>query len=177
MLYEPSDDSYLLQKQVKKYSKGKSVLDIGTGTGIQAKTAKESGAKSVLATDINPKAVTEAKSKKINSKKSDLFTNIQGKFDLIIFNPPYLPEDEREDEEGKIATTGGKRGDELILKFLKKSAEHLNKKGEILILISSLTPEKEILKLLKKLNLKKEKLAEKKIFMEKLKVWKIKSIK
>ena len=37
-VYEPSEDSYLLEKYVKEFSKGL-VLDIGTGTGIQAKAA------------------------------------------------------------------------------------------------------------------------------------------
>ena len=54
MIYEPREDSYLLQKYVKKYSKGKYFLDIGSGSGIQAKTAIKAKAKSVLATDINP---------------------------------------------------------------------------------------------------------------------------
>ena len=175
MIYEPAEDSFLLQKQVKKYSKGKSVLDIGTGSGIQIETAREFGAKKVLATDINKEVLGNLKKKKINFKKSNLFANISKRFDLIIFNPPYLPKDEREDIESQLTTTGGKKGDEIILRFLKQSINHLNKKGTILILISSLTPRKEIKSLLKKLKLKKKKLAEIKLFMEKLEVWELKS--
>ena len=52
MIYEPAEDSYLLEKQVKKYSKHKRVLDIGAGSGIQALAAMNSGAKYVLAADI-----------------------------------------------------------------------------------------------------------------------------
>ena len=52
ILYGPREDSKLLEKYVSQYAKG-SVLDIGTGSGIQALTAAKSGkVKSVLATDI-----------------------------------------------------------------------------------------------------------------------------
>ena len=39
MIYQPSEDSYLLEKEVKKYSPKKSVLDIGSGSGIQAQSS------------------------------------------------------------------------------------------------------------------------------------------
>ena len=177
MIYEPAEDSFLLQKQVKKYSKGKSVLEIGTGSGIQIQTAIKSGAKKILATDINEEVLRTLETKKINFRKSDLFSNISEKFDLIIFNPPYLPEDKREDLESQLATTGGKNGDEIILKFLKQSPKHLNNNGKILLLISSLTPQSRIDKFLIKLKLSKKKLSEKKLFMEKLEVWELKSTK
>jgi len=175
MIYEPAEDSYLLNEQVKKYSKGKSVLDIGTGSGIQAKTALKFGARKVLATDVNEEVLKKLKKEKINIKKSNLFSNISKIYDLIIFNPPYLPADKLEDVESQLATTGGKNGDETILRFLEQSLKHLNKNGVILLLISSLTPQKKINSLLKKLGLKKKKLSEKKVFMEKLEVWELKS--
>ena len=177
MIYEPAEDSFLLQIHVKKYSKGKSVLDIGTGSGIQAKTALKFEAKTVLATDINEEAISKLKKEKVTSKKSNLFSEISGKFDLIVFNPPYLPEDKREDKESRLATTGGKKGDELILRFLKQSLIHLNPNGKILLLVSSLTPQNRINKLLIKLKLGKKKLSEKKLFMETLEVWELKSTK
>ena len=176
MLYEPSDDSFLLAEQVKKFSKNNSVLDIGSGTGIQIEIAKNYGASSILATDINPEAIKILKSKKIPCIKSDLCSKVKGKYDLIIFNPPYLPEYLSEDSDSKLITTGGKNGDELILKFLKKSKKHLNKNGNILLLISSLTPRRKINFLIKKLNLKKSILSYKKIFFEVLEVWKLKNI-
>jgi len=144
MIYEPAEDSFLLQKQVKRYSKGKSVLDIGTGSGIQAKSALMFGAKKVLATDINEEAINKLKKEEILIKKSNLFSSISGKFDLIIFNPPYLPEDKREDSESQLATTGGEKGDEIILRFLKQSPKYLNNGGIILLLVSSLTPQNKI---------------------------------
>ena len=127
MIYEPSEDSFLLADVVKKYSKGKSVLDIGTGSGIQTISAISSGAKFVLASDINEEALKHVKTAYTNIQTihSNLFSNISGKFDLIIFNPPYLPADKREDAESQEVTTGGKKGDEIIIKFLKHAKEHL----------------------------------------------------
>ncbi len=173
MIYSPEEDSYLLAEQVKKFSKNKKVLDIGSGSGIQAETAKKFGAKSVLASDIDSESIHNLKQKNIPCIKSDLFKKIKGKFDIIIFNPPYLPEDSREDNISKRATSGGKKGDEIILKFLKHSKTHLNKNGIILLLVSSLTPKKRILEVIKKEKFSYIVLSKKKIFFETLEVWKI----
>ena len=110
MIYEPAEDSYLLQEQLKNFVKpGMKVLDMGTGSGIQAKTAKELGAE-VLAVDINEGCVEHVKNLEIDTIQSNLFSKVTGKFDIIIFNPPYLPEDPREPEDSARSTTGGKTG-------------------------------------------------------------------
>jgi methylase of polypeptide subunit release factors len=92
---------------------------------------------------------------------------------LIAFNPPYLPEDKREDKESALTTTGGKRGDEIIVKFLKDAKKHLNKNGIVLLLVSSLTPKEKILKILEKNSLKYEIISSQKFFFETLEVWNI----
>lgn len=175
MIYSPSDDSCLLEEQIKKYSKEKKFLDMGSGSGIQASAAKLAGASSILAVDINEEAIRILKNKCIPAIKSDLFSNIskESKFDIIAFNPPYLPEDKREDKESALATTGGKDGDEIIMRFLKQAKSHLNRNGFILLVLSSLTPRHRIMQLLSELKMEKEVLSEKKIFMESLEVWKI----
>lgn len=78
---------------VKKYmKKGDSVLDIGTGTGILAIKCKERGAGRVLATDIQPEAVENAKENAkyygvdIEVKQNYLNWDINEKFDLTIAN-------------------------------------------------------------------------------------------
>jgi len=176
IIYQPAEDSYLLEKYVKKFSKNKSFLDMGSGTGIQSIAAINSNALKVLAIDINPKSIKELKKQNIPALKSNLFSNNKlknKKFDIIAFNPPYLPRDKREDKESQLATTGGKRGDEVILHFLKQAIQYLNPKGIILLIISSQTPKDKIFPLIKKLNLKKSILAKKKLFMEELEVWKL----
>ncbi len=76
------------------------ILDIGTGSGAIAITLSKHLNCHVLATDISLKALEVAKKNadrnnvKVNFKQSDLFENIQGKFDLIISNPPYIAKDE-----------------------------------------------------------------------------------
>lgn len=173
MIYEPSDDSYLLESCISKYVKGKSFLDIGSGSGILAEAARKAGAKSILASDIQDDSIKELKKKKINAIKSDLFNNIKGKFDVIAFNPPYLPFDSREDKDSRTITTGGKKGDEVILRFLKETFKHINKNGVILILLSSLTPRARILSFLKKSKMSHKVIASKKLFFESLEVFEI----
>jgi release factor glutamine methyltransferase len=165
-LYEPQEDSYLLNKFVRQYAQGK-VLDMGTGTGLQAVAAMEDEENEVLAVDINPEAVEYVKKKGVNAILSDLFEKVEGKFDLIIFNPPYLPEDKREPEDSKLATTGGKKGDEILKRFLLQAKEHLEENGKILLVISSLTGDpKELFKDYSWKLLEKEE-----IFMETLSVY------
>ncbi|MGV8142851.1 MAG: HemK2/MTQ2 family protein methyltransferase [Candidatus Pacearchaeota archaeon] len=173
LVYEPAEDSFLLESVIPKYAKDKSVIDIGCGSGILARTAKSARAKSVIAVDINLEAIKLLKKQNISAIKSDLFSKVKGKFDLIICNPPYLPEDKDEDQESQKITTGGVRGDEFILRFLNSAVKHLAKGGTILLLVSSLTPKDRIIELLKKLNLKKKVIASKKVFFEHLIVWQI----
>ena len=141
------------------------VLDLGTGSGIQAQEAKRLEA-NVLASDINPKCVKHVSNLGIKTIQSNLFENIKEKFDLIIFNPPYLPEEPLEPEDSKLSTTGGKKGNEILIKFLKQAKQHLNKNGKIIIVFSSLTPKVD--ETLKKLNYNFKKLDEQKIDFEML---------
>lgn len=179
MIYLPDEDSYLMQEVLKKFlpkilkQKSESkILEIGAGSGILAQTLIElnTNPKRIILTDIDEKTIKNLKKNFANIKiiHSDLFEKIPPQeFDLIILNPPYLPEDEREDEESRRATTGGKNGSEIINKFLEQSKKYLNSEGKIFLLISSLT---------KKINwrdYKKKKIAEKKIFFEKLYVWEL----
>ncbi len=176
LIYQPSEDSYLLQFVIKDFEikKNSKCLDMGSGSGIQAETLISKGIaqKNLTLIDVNTEAIRllKKKFKDSNVIESNLFSNPKikkEKFDLIIFNPPYLPENPNEDKESQIATTGGKEGSEIINKFLKQSKKHLEKDGRILLLTSSLT--KGIIWN----GYKKKLLAEKKLFMEKLKVWNI----
>jgi|TARA_Y100000310_G_scaffold258493_1_gene266940 release factor glutamine methyltransferase len=166
-IYNPKDDSFLLSEVLKKQipkllTKNLKFLEIGSGSGIQLETAKNFRVKNILSCDINPAAVKHCKKLGFNCIKSDLFNNIKGKFDLIIFNPPYLPEDKKEPKNSRISTTGGKTSSEIINRFLKQAKYHLNKNGKILLLVSSLT------KGVKFNNYKKKILGRKKIFFEEL---------
>mgnify|MGYP001567578073 CR=1 FL=1 len=166
MIYDPQEDSFLLAKYVDRFAKGK-ILDLGTGSGIQSKIALRH-TKDVLAVDIDKEAVNYVKKKKIKAKISDLFSKVNEKFDLIIFNPPYLPEEELEDKESKKITTGGKYGHEILERFFSQVNKHLNKDGRILIVFSSLTNKEKIDKIIKKNNFKFKILEQNKVFFETL---------
>lgn len=172
-IYIPSEDSYLLSETLEKFllsrKKEIKILEIGCGSGIQLQALNNFGIKkeNIFSCDINKEAVKRCKKLGFNSIHSDLFKEIKGKFDIIIFNPPYLPLDEREPEQSQLATTGGKKGSEIINKFLKQAKPHLNKKGKIILLTSSLTKGIIFKGYHKKL------LAEKSLFFEKLYVWEL----
>ncbi len=168
-IYEPREDSFLLEKWVKKLACGK-VLAMGSGSGILAKAALKNTS-NVLTADINPRAITHLKSLGINTRQSDLFKNITGRFDIIIFNPPYLPADKREPKESALTTTGGEQGHEIIKRFLKTAKKHLKKDGKILLLFSSLSG--NTLDLIKKYHYEAKLLDKKKLFFEQLYVYEL----
>lgn len=173
-IYQPAEDSYLLSEVLKKEIKNKEikVLEIGSGSGIQIDTLLILGLNpcNIFSTDINPVAVNYLKKKFPNIKiiKSYLFSKVKEKFDIIIFNPPYLPEEHREPKSSQLATTGGKQGSKIINRFLKQAKNHLNKNGKIYLITSSLT---------KDVNWKgyeRKVLARKKLFFEEIYIWELK---
>ncbi len=183
MIYEPLEDSFLIKEEIKRYAKNNTVLDMGTGSGIQALEAVKY-AKSVVAADINNEAVKALKKiikdknlKKIKVIKSDLFNNIKNKFNLIIFNPPYLPLDESEPEDSRLATTGGKKGYELIERFLNDINEYLEPNGRLLLLFSSLTNKSKVEEFITNNELEFKQIAEQKLFFEVLYVYEVRKTK
>jgi release factor glutamine methyltransferase len=167
-MYAPREDSYFFSLVLKEYLKNKDkdikILDMGAGSGIQAETCKRMGFKNITAADIDEETVKQLK-KKFKTIKSDLFSDIKGKFDLIMFNPPYLPEHKYDKEKD---TTGGKKGWETIINFLEQAKKHLTKKGKILLLYSSLSKPGVIARKAKKLGYELKSLNKKKLFYEEL---------
>jgi release factor glutamine methyltransferase len=174
MIYPPKEDSLLLEKHVKRFAKGR-VLDMGTGSGIQALAAAgRKAVKSVLAVDVNPAVVKHCrkniKNRKIKCLQSDLFSNVKGEFDTIIFNPPYLPQ---ELPERDVALEGGKKGYETIVRFLESANAFLATNGSILLLFSSLSNKNHIESTIKQTLFTFKELGRLHIFFEDLFVYKI----
>ena len=149
------------------------ILDIGSGSGIVSSYCKSNGFKNIISSDIDPDAIRHLKKKGLNPIKSDLFEKLDHQFDLIIFNPPYLPFDIREPKDSQTATTGGRFGYELILRFLDSAINHIKEDSIILLLYSSLSHPKKISNHIKNLGLKKQLINKKSLFFEKLYVYKI----
>lgn len=192
-IYEPREDSTMLEKYVRQYAKG-NVLDMGTGSGIQAIAAAQSPkVKSVLATDIQ-KGVVEYCKKNIKSKtrenqrfsghkkskgffseikflQSDLFGNVKGKFDTIVFNPPYLPQELKLKD---LTIEGGKKGYEVIEEFLSQVNGFLKPNGTILMVFSSLTKKEKVEEFIKNNLLDFEELEKAHIFFEDIYVYLLK---
>jgi release factor glutamine methyltransferase len=145
-VYEPAEDTFLLAENLNVINSDK-ILEIGTGTGIIAIIASKH-ADEVVAIDINRYAVECAReNSKINQSNidvrlGDLFDPVKDeKFDLILFNTPYLPTDDDEmiGDELEAAWDGGKDGRMVINRFIEKLPEHLNSGGRVQLVQSSLS--------------------------------------
>ena len=143
-VYQPGEDSYLLARHVRRLVYGE-VLDMGTGSGVQAvEAAAKPEVSRVVAVDVNPAAVEAAKRRaeavgvtgKMMFATSDLFMNVEGVYDWIVFNPPYLPEEGDADE---ASWAGGETGAETVRRFLRDARSHLKKSGSILMAYSDHT--------------------------------------
>ena len=142
-VYRPAEDSKLLLRHARLRFRG-SVLDMGTGSGFLAvEAASDPRVDHVVAVDINPDALDSARSRagaagvvdEIEFVLGDLFEGLEGeRFDLIMFNPPYLPSEGDADE---ASWSGGAVGNEVMLRFLDDAGEHLNPDGDVLMIYSS----------------------------------------
>ncbi len=177
-IYQPAEDSYLMSRILKEQLSGLfeknqdlKFLEIGAGSGIHLQTALSLGVKNenIFSSDIDKKSVSHCNVLGFNCIYSDLFENINGKYDIIIFNPPYLPEDAREPKSSRRSTTAGKKGNEIILKFLIQAKDHLNKKGKIFLITSSLSEDVDF----ENLGYSAKEIGCEKLFFERLCIWEL----
>ena len=161
----PRDETEILaRKAIDIINKNnlKSALDIGTGTGILACTIVKYTLSNATALDVSEKALKIAEeniknlglSKKVKVLKSDLFENVDEKFDLIVSNPPYIPLSEKATIQKEVTFdpelalfTKDAKGLEFYEKIIKEAKNYLNKNGYLLFEMG-IDQSKEIKKLL-----------------------------
>ncbi len=177
-IYQPAEDSFLMSRILKeqlpsllKDNLDLKFLEIGTGSGIHLQTALSSGIKkeNIFSGDINQASVNHCTMLGFDCTKSDLFENLDGKYDIIIFNPPYLPKDKTEPKDSQLATTGGKKGSEIINKFLQQAKDYLQQDGKIFLITSSLAENIDF----EKLGYNAKEVGCEKLFMERLCIWEL----
>ena len=141
-VYQPAEDSDLLARTAAaRVSSGDRVLDVGTGSGYVAATLAEAGADAV-GVDLSPLACREAADNGVPVVRGDLVAPFRdGAFDLVAFNPPYLPTpaEAEWDDWMEAALSGGEDGRRLVDPFLDSVDRVLAPGGEALLLVSSLT--------------------------------------
>ncbi|WP_103981554.1 peptide chain release factor N(5)-glutamine methyltransferase [Helcococcus massiliensis] len=142
----PRPETELLVEEIlKEELKDKKLLDIGTGSGAIAVSLdlENKDNLQVSACDISKEALEVAR---VNAEKlgahldfihSDLFENIEGRFDIIVSNPPYISEEDYDklDEllyhEPKTALYGGIKGYEIYEKIIDQAKSYLKDQASI----------------------------------------------
>lgn len=144
-VYDPGEDSYLLvEAALREVKSGDRALEVGTGSGIVSFFVRD--ITSIVATDISPLACLNARVNGVQVVRTDLFSGICGPFDVIIFNPPYLPTEEEERLHSWLnrAFDGGPDGRAVIRQFLAGVKRILPVGGRVLTVFSSLTDIDEV---------------------------------
>jgi len=132
----PRQDTETLVEEVLKHCDGKSILDMCTGSGcIIISICKLGNPSKAVGVDISDKALVVATKNAAKHKveleliQSDLYDQVEGSFDVVISNPPYIPTDiidelmpEVKNHEPFIALDGSKDG----LYFYRKITVGLN---------------------------------------------------
>ena len=129
-VYKPLENE---QSCVDYCHKGDRVLDLGCGSGVCAAFAA-GVAREVLAVDISPAALANTKEncrlfgrENVTVRQSDMFANVDGKFNLILANPPYIEAD-FEDNEAQFATST-----RYLPVLFAQARDYLEKDGRLLV--------------------------------------------
>jgi release factor glutamine methyltransferase len=152
-VYDPAEDTYLLLTNIHPQP-NTNALDLGTGCGIIALTCAHHGA-NVVATDINIQAIHNCQHNlqhnhtlltgHIDIRHGDLFTVLQPTetFDLITFNPPYVPTPKGQTTDNwlDLATSGGEDGLQITTRFLAGVHRYLTTTGHAYFIASSRSPQ------------------------------------
>lgn len=146
----PEPETEILVEEVLKEARDKKILDLCTGSGcIAISIALLGSPMKIIATDISYKALDIAKRNanqligdysNISFLESDLYSNVNGKFDIIVSNPPYIEteiidslEPEVKNFFPRIALDGGIDGLDFYRKIISKAHNYLTNHGKIFL--------------------------------------------
>ncbi len=174
-MYAPSDDTFLLADCVRQYN-GRRALEIGVGSGLLLDIL-EKNFTYVAGSDIDLQALQHCKQQKISSANVLLVCCDAGSafgfgnFDLIVSNPPYLPNDD--DNYNNIldpTVHGGPTGIEATVHFINSALPLLAGDGKLLIVISSFANSSALEKVVLENNMRKKVVKERRLFYETLSI-------
>lgn len=165
-MYLPAEDTYLLAECALQYH-GRWALEIGVGSGAVVRALAQNF-ENVAGSDIEWSSLRHCKEQepRIMLACCDAASAFCGAFDLIVSNPPYLPDD-------KITDTnvhGGPSGVETAIRFVQSMLPLLAKKGRMLVVVSSLADRPALDSFAKEKKLKIKIIKEKALFFERLSV-------
>ncbi len=147
VLIPRQDTETLVEEALKICQPGMKVLDLGTGTGcIIISLMKNAHGMTATGSDISKQALLVAKENarvhevEVDWVRSNLYENIEGRFDLVISNPPYIAQTdlldlmpEVRDFEPVGALDGGEDGLDFYRRIIEQSGDHLNKDGYLFL--------------------------------------------
>ncbi len=172
-MYAPSEDTFLLADCIEHYS-GRRALEIGVGSGLLLTILAKNYAY-VAGSDIDLKVLQHCR-QQTPSEKELLVCSDAGsafgnsKFDLIVSNPPYLPNDDGGNSSMDPTIHGGPKGIETTIHFVKSALPLLAVDGKILIVISSFADSSALDRLVVENNMHKKVVKEKRLFYETLSI-------
>lgn len=164
----PSDDSIFLSNVVNHYY-GRLALEIGTSSGIILKELSKNF-RIVIGTDIDFDSLKRAQSVLRNDRLvcCDAASALHDiRFDLIVTNPPYLPNNPNHVDK---TVDGGPTGIEVSIHILTSALDKLARNGKILILDSNLSDKKKLETFVSENNLVMNQIAQKELFYEILEI-------
>lgn len=177
-VYEPSDDTFLLAQAVaRRVGPGDRFLEVGCGAGLVSIAAAKGGAH-VVATDVNPEAArlcrynAQENGVSVEAVVADLMAGLDAPFEVVAFNPPYLPTEPEDKVEGvlNLAFDGGESGNDVVLRFCEQLTELPALPREVLVIHSSLSDPRPLIEAMAGLGFAHDVEAEEAHFFERLTV-------
>lgn len=166
-MYAPAPDTFLLAQCASTY-RGEWALEIGTGSGAVAEELA-ANFENVAGTDVDLASLVYCRGRNrklmlVCCDAASAFSNVR--FDLVVANPPYLPDDAKKD----ATVHGGPTGVETTIHFIESALPLLSPKGAMLVVVSSRTDQSALDAFLEGRKIKKKVVKEKRLFFERLSV-------